>query len=157
MLDNVLKSRWLRLSVLILLALVFLLAAFWFGMAIGEKRADFRNHWSENYGKFFGEPRRGFFGELPGSGPGNPFGNAGTVLSVQGNAIVAKGSDNNEKTIVITSSTVITERSETVALSDIKPGDLIVAIGAPNESGQIDAKLIRIFPAPLNGSLLPKQ
>ncbi|MGC9602928.1 MAG: hypothetical protein ABSF47_00435 [Minisyncoccia bacterium] len=157
MLDNVLRSRWLRISVFTLLALIILLAVFWFGMVIGEKRADFKNNWGQNYGRFFGEPRHGFFGELPSGGPGNPFGNAGTVLSVQGDTIVTKSSDNSEKTILVTSSTVIREQSEAEALSEIKPGDLIVAIGAPNASGQIEASFIRIFPAPPNGSLPPKQ
>lgn len=155
--DNILKLKWLRLTLAIIGTLVILLAVFWFGMVIGEKMADFRNHWGENYGRFFGEPRSGFFGELPGGGPENPFGNAGTVLSVQGNVIVTKGSDNNEKTIMVASSTVIREQSEAEILSDIKPGDLIVAIGAPNASGQIEASFIRIFPAPPNGPLPSKQ
>jgi hypothetical protein len=157
MLDNVLKSKWLRFTLIILGVLVILLAVFRFGIFVGEKRADFRNHWGENYGRFFGEPRRGFFDEFPGGGPKNPFGNAGTVLSVRDNIIVAKGSDNSEKTIVVATSTVIMEREQTISVSDIKPGELIVAIGSPNESGQIEAKFIRIFPEPPVNPGLPKR
>ncbi|TSA44908.1 hypothetical protein D4R51_02855 [bacterium] len=157
MLDNVLKSKWLRITLVILGALVVLLIIFRLGMFVGEKRADFRNHWGENYGKFFGEPRRGFFGELPGGGPRNPFGNAGTVLSVENNIIVTKGSDNSEKIIVVASSTVIMEREQAISVSDVRPGELIVAIGSPNEDGQIEAKFIRVFPEPAANPGPPKR
>jgi hypothetical protein len=157
MLKDIFSSKWLRIALAAAGALIVLLAVFWFGMVIGEKRADFRNNWGENYGKFFGEPRRGFFGELPGGGPGNPFGNAGTVLSVKDNVIVAKSSDNSEKTILVSSSTVIMERDGRSDIGEIRPGELVVAIGSPNGSGQIEAKFIRIFEEAPAGPGLPQR
>jgi hypothetical protein len=39
---------------------------------------------------------------------------------------------------------------ETVKISDLKVDDFVVVIGEPNDSGQIEAKFIRLLPpAPL--------
>jgi hypothetical protein len=33
-----------------------------------------------------------------------------------------------------------------IKLADLKIGDIIVIIGSPNDKGQIEAKIIRVFP-----------
>ncbi len=144
--NEIIKSNKFKWAAGIVVGLVVLLLVFWLGVQVGERREDFRNEWGKNYGRFFGEPRQGLFGELPGGGPVNPYGNAGVVLNLSGNTIVIKGNDNVERTIVVSSSTVIREQAGNLDLGGIKPGDLMVAIGAPNGNGQIEARFIRVFP-----------
>ena len=51
--------------------------------------------------------------------------------------------------IVLAGGAVINRNRDTITLADLKMGDYIVVIGAANESGQIDAKLIRFMSVPL--------
>jgi len=41
--------------------------------------------------------------------------------------------------------TAVLRGGETLELSDLKIGDAVTVIGAPNDKGQIEAKLIRVF------------
>jgi hypothetical protein len=152
-----LKSKTARLALIVGGGIILLLSSFSFGMYVGEKKEAFKYKWGENYGRFFGEPRQGFFPGKSGGIPIGPiggmnaFGNGGIVLKINGNMLAIKGDDGYEKIIAVTSSTVIRELNGDIALNAIKPGDAIVIIGDPNNSGQIQAKFIRVFP-PQNSS-----
>lgn len=145
---NILKSnKWLLWTLIVLGELALLLVVFWGGMEIGFRKASFGAHWEENYSRFFGEPRPGFFGGMMGrDNLPHAFGNAGTVLQISGNTLVMKGNDNVEKTVVINSATTISKQGQTISASDLRAGDPIVVIGDPNSSGQIVARFIRVFP-----------
>ncbi len=152
MITNIIKSRWFVGSISIIVGLILILMAFWFGMYVGERRADFARGWGDNYGRIFGQPRMGFFPE-PGENPvPRGFGNGGVVLKVEGNAIAIKGNDNVEKTVVVATSTPIREGMTSISVDKINPGDSIVIIGDPNSSGQIQARFIRVFPSNINSS-----
>ena len=56
--------------------------------------------------------------------------------------------ENTEKVVRIESDTVIRKLRDTIQLSDLQVGDMIVAIGSPGDNGEIDAKLIRDLPPP---------
>lgn len=145
--ENLKNNKWLKWVVAIILEIIVLLLVFRAGMVVGLRKADFNNRWGANYGRMFGEPRRGFFGELGGGETAvNAFGNSGTVLNVQGNTITIKSRNNNEKTVVVGNGTTIRELNRDISINDIKPNDLIVVIGDPGNNGQIEAKFIRIFP-----------
>lgn len=131
-----------------LVALVVLLVVFRFGMVVGERKANFSGRWSENYGRFFGEPRPGFFpapAEFRDDRFMNPHGSAGTILKIDGDTLIVKGSDNNEKTILISTSTVIRDMDETVAGDSLEVGDSLVVIGSPTPDGTIEARFVRVF------------
>lgn len=153
MVTGMLKTKWFRISVCSALGLIVLLLVFLLGAYIGEKKAEFGYKWGQNYGRFFGEPRIGFFNNATGSnmqGPQGPmginaFGNGGTVLKVDGTTMAIKGNDNIEKVIAIDPQTAIREGDAAIRLSDIEPGDQVVVIGAPDNGGQILARLIRVF------------
>ncbi len=148
-----LKSKWFRIAVCSALGLIVLLLVFLLGAYIGEKKAEFGYQWGQNYGRFFGEPRVGFFNNATGSsmqGPQGPmgmnaFGNGGVVLKVDGSTMAIKGNDNIEKVVAIDAQTLIREGNTAVSLSDVEPGDQVVVIGSPNNSGQIIARFIRVF------------
>jgi len=148
MLKKVFNSKKVVGMLIVLVSVTILLVVFRFGMVVGEKKADFSGRWGENYGRFFGEPSPGFFpapAEFRDNRLMNPHGNAGTILKIDGNILVIKGSDNNEKTVLLSTSTIINNKNKTVSSDSLKIGDSLVIIGEPTKEGQIEAKFIRVF------------
>lgn len=72
-------------------------------------------------------------------------GSVGEIIKINGSELVIKGRDNVEKTIIINDKTVINKGRKTVKKDELKVGDFITVIGSPNDKGQIEAKLIRVF------------
>jgi len=141
---DILKWVLVGLVVFIVLVLVFKI-----GMFVGEKKAQFSFRWAENYHKMFAGPKAGFLGNLrmpPFSEFIEGHGTVGEIIKIEGNNLVVKGRGDVEKVIVITEKTVIKSGRENIKFSDLKIGDMIVIIGTPNDKGQIEAKLIRVFP-----------
>jgi hypothetical protein len=97
----------------------------------------------------FAGPKAGFLGNLK-MPPFDEFieghGTFGEIIKIEGNNLVVKGRGNVEKVIIVTEKTVIKSGREDIKFSDLKIGDMIVIIGSPNDKGQIEAKLIRVFP-----------
>jgi hypothetical protein len=135
-----------------LLAIVAIVLVFGLGVFVGEKKAKFSYHWAENYHRMFAGPKAGFLGNLkmPPFPPFDEFieghGTFGEIIKIEGNNLVVKGRGNVEKVIVVTEKTVIKSGRKDIKFSDLKIGDMIVIIGSPNDKGQIEAKLIRVFP-----------
>lgn len=150
-----LKSKTARLALIVGGVIIIILGSFGFGMYIGEKKESFEYKWGENYGRLFGEPMSGFFPPPIGGGPAgagmHAFGNGGIVLKVGSDTLAIRGENNNEKVVVVSSSTAIRKLAGDIKLSDINPGDAVVIIGHPDSSGQIQAQFIRVFP-PQNSS-----
>jgi len=65
-------------------------------------------------------------------------------------SLVIKDIDNTEKIVIIDDNTTIRMFNQNVGKQDLKVGQKVVIIGEPNSSGEIEAKLIRIMPEPLN-------
>jgi hypothetical protein len=132
-----------------LLAIVVIVLIFGLGVFVGEKKAKFSYLWAENYHRMFAGPKAGFLGNLK-MPPFDEFieghGTFGEIIKIEGNNLVVKGRGNVEKVIVLTEKTVIKSGREDIKFSDLKIGDMIVIIGSPNDKGQIEAKLIRVFP-----------
>jgi hypothetical protein len=70
----------------------------------------------------------------------------GTVLTTTLPTFIIEDKDGLEKSILILSSTIIKNISGNASSSSITPNNLIMVLGDPNASGQIEAKLIRIMP-----------
>jgi len=135
---------------------VILILVFGAGMKIGALKAGYSYRWAENYHRNFAGPRSGFFSDW-GNSPRGEFINAhgvfGSIIKIDGNTIITKGKDDVEKTVLVSENTLIQKGRETVKLSDLKPDESVVIIGSPNEEGWIEAKFIRVLPAP--GSIMP--
>ena len=89
-----------------------------------------------------------FLGDLKNFPQGefiNAHGVFGSIIKIDGNTIIAKAKDDVEKTILVSDSTIIQKGRKKVKLPDLKVDEDIVVIGSPNEEGQIEAKLIRVF------------
>ncbi len=162
-LNKFFQSKVFKGVVLGIATFIILLIAFKIGTFVGFKKANFSYKWGENYHQNFAGPRGGFFRDFGGGFlkdfEGRDFidahGVIGQIIKIdpstssgQAATLVIKGKDNVEKIILIEDSTVINRLRETIKPSDLKVDDFIVAIGDPNDAGQIVAKLIRLLPQP---------
>lgn len=133
--------------------LIFLI--FQAGMFVGYKRAGFSYKFGENYHKMFGGPppsqmfpvkmfpkdlRRGNFMDSHGT--------IGKIIKINLPTFVIEDSYKVEKVVLIKEDTTIMHLREAIKATDLKVDDSVVIIGAPNDQAQIEAKLIRIAPAP---------
>ena len=145
---------WLKVVRAALIALgvfVVALAIFSAGMMVGFRKAQFSFQWGDNYHRLFGGPRNGWLPPPPG-GPGfrgddyiNANGVVGTVIKTDTTTLFIKGMDNVEKSVAISSGTLIRSGRSTLQLGDLKPDERAVILGVPSSTGQIEAKLIRVF------------
>lgn len=154
--SDFLRSTTTRRALLVLGALVILCGTFSLGLRLGERRAGYVSGWERGYRHMM--PFNRGFGREEGAAPPmmrplfpNGHGVFGNVLSVSNNSLVIQGKDGIEQTVLVTSSTTIRVGTETINVQDI-PKDLsklqASAFGAPNASGQVEARLIRLFTQP---------
>ncbi|MGC8851713.1 MAG: hypothetical protein ACP5PR_01250 [Minisyncoccia bacterium] len=132
-----------------LAAFVVIILIFGAGVFVGEMKARFSYRWAEQYYKNFVGPRAGFFGDwrmFPGGEFIESHGTFGEIIKIEGNNLIVKGRENIEKIVLVDEKTIIKSGLKDIKISDLKVGDMIVIIGSPNEQGQIEAKLIRVFP-----------
>ncbi|MFA5021239.1 MAG: hypothetical protein WC517_04245 [Patescibacteria group bacterium] len=151
---NLFQSRALNGFLAGLAVLIVMLVAFKAGMSVGFQKADFSYQWGDNYHRNFAGPRGGFaagFGERDFV---EAHGSIGQIIKLDGSTIVTKGPDNLEKVILIDEKTVINRFRDSIGFSGLKIDDFIVVIGEPNAAGQIEAKLIRVMPAPPEAEML---
>lgn len=143
--------KWIIIG---LAGFVVLVLVFGAGVKVGTVKARYSYRWAENYHRNFAGPRDGFFSDWKGSPRGefiNAHGVFGSIIKIDGNTIITKGRDDVEKTILVSDKTIIQKGRETVKLSDLKADESVVIIGSPNEEGQIEAKLIRVFDGEIKG------
>lgn len=148
--------KWVVIS---LVGLAVIVLIFGTGMVVGGMKAKFSYRWAESYHKNFAGPRGGFFGDwrkMPPM-PGDfieGHGAFGEIIELKDNGFVIKGRGDVEKIVIITEDTIIKRGMETVR-DNLEVGNRVVIIGSPNEEGQIEAKLIRVFNGELKGSFMP--
>ncbi len=130
---------------------VCVLIVFQAGMFVGFRKAEFSFRGGDNYYRAFEGGNRnkgmmgGFFDRKPFS---NAHGAMGEIISIQGNSIIIEGVDGIEKEILVMNDTVVKKLRDTIVLSEVSVGEIIVVVGAPNDNGQVVARLIRILPPP---------
>ncbi len=127
------------------IAIVALLI-FSLGVVVGFHKASFGRAWEENYERNFGlMPNRPPLDNFP-----NASGATGKIIKVTLPTIIVEDRNNTEKVVLIKDDTQIQEMRAVVTANDLKIDDFVIVIGTPNTQGQIEAKLIRIMPAPIN-------
>jgi len=135
------------------------------GMFVGGMKARFSYKWAESYHKNFAGPQEGFFGDwrravpLPGDFL-NSHGVFGQILELRDNGFVIKSGGEVEKVILFSDETIIEKGRQNAEKDELKVGSQVVIIGSPDEQGQIEARLIRIFdgesgPMPYKGPRFP--
>jgi len=126
---------------LLVLCLIFQL-----GLMVGYKKASFSYRWGENYHRNFGGPRGGFMNMMRDDDFIEGHGVFGKIMTINGSALTIKGQYDREISVVVTNATVIKQFQKTVTVKDLHVDDSVVIIGEPKDSGQIEAKFIRIMP-----------
>jgi hypothetical protein len=142
---NIHESKTVRGILIGIIIAIILLVVFTAGVSIGEHKARFAGQFGDNFERNFMDPRGGMMGDMMRGVGGH--GAIGEIISIKLPQIIVSGPDNLEKTILVSTSTTIRRFQETIQSSELKTGDFVVTIGTPNQSGQIEAKLIRIMPA----------
>ena len=146
--NKILDSRLFKGLLFGIMCFIILGFIFNLGLYVGTKRAEFSFKWADQYHRNFGGPQGGFFEEF--IGPDNEFTNGngvfGQIIKIDDGSLTVKGQDNTEKIILVTNKTTIVYQKKNIKLSDLKMGNSIVVIGAPNDNGQIKAELIRVMP-----------
>jgi hypothetical protein len=142
-----LKSKKFKWVVIVFGVFVIAFASFTAGIFVGYNKARFSYDWGEHYDRNFGGPAHGIFGPQPGSQFMNAHGASGMVLAVEvaSSTFILRGPDNMEKTVFVSSSTALQTGRTVIHLSDLHAGDSVLVIGAPNEQGQIEARLVRVL------------
>ena len=130
-----------------LASFVVLVLVFGAGVKVGTLKARYSYRWADNYHKNFAGPRGGFLGDWQRFPAGDFIGGHGAfgeIIEIKYNGFVIKGRENVEKVVITSEDTAITKGRETIK-DGLKVGDRVVIIGTPNDEGQIEAKLIRVF------------
>ncbi len=149
---NFLQNKKIRAILIILGACIILLLVFGLGIAVGYRKAIFASNWSKNYfHNFYGAPRIGMMGmhdiDDAVQAPFSLHGAAGQVIDVATATLSVQSSFGNEQSIVVMPGTVIRTFDGGTSLDDVDTGEWVTVIGAPNQAGQIEARLIRVFPS----------
>jgi hypothetical protein len=144
-------SRIIIIALATLATLAILAGVFQLGVSVGERKSRHFTRWFENYDRNLMPPgsRRPGPNMPPGGMPmpmlPNAHGVFGKILSVSDNSLIIQGKDNVEQNVIITSSTAIRIDRGVGTIQDLKPETEVSVLGAPNEQGQIQARLIRLF------------
>jgi len=143
------NSNKYKIILYILAGIVVILLVFQAGMYAGFKKASFSNRMGQMYfEQMRGGANSGQFSDFNRVLP-NAHGAIGQIVSINGGKIVVEDRDGIDKTIRVSSSTVIKGFNGANNLEDLKVNDLIVVFGSPSEADSIvDARLIRTMPSP---------
>lgn len=130
---------------------VLLLVVFRSGMLVGYRKAVFSFGAGDNYYKIFTNPRDkdkfGPQGFMRDNFP-SAHGVVGKIIQVTLPKIVVEGVDGIEKVVSLQNDTVIKQFQESLAPTDLRVKDFVVVLGTPSNDGYIQAKFIRLMPAP---------
>lgn len=153
--DKIFQSKLFKGLVLGILILITILLILKIGMFIGARKAGFSRNWSDNYHQNFGGPKGGFmmgFGDKDFMEASGIFGQIIKIDFSTGEnktaTIVIKGRDDVERIILADNKTIVRSLRETIGTTNLKVDDYVIVIGEPNSDGQIEAKFIRVMPAP---------
>ncbi len=143
-----LGERRTRQLIGFLLILGFGIFTFWLGMQVGYNKAAYNYQFADNYYETFGPHKISHeFGFIPDRDL-NSHGISGKIMSINLPTIVVYDGDDVERVVKINPDTLIKRQQSILTVTDLKVGDFVVTIGAPNDSSQIEAKFIRLMPTP---------
>lgn len=158
---DVLKTKIFKISIIIFFIISLFLLAFDLGISVGFRKASFSYKWRNNYNnnifprkECMEPPFNDRFEEPMERGFINSSGATGEIIKINKDfSLIIKDFDNTEKIIILNENTAIREFKEQFTKEDLKVGQKVVIIGDPKDSGEIEAKLIRIMPEPINQNI----
>lgn len=142
--DKIKKIVSTKNLLVVLSIVIFALFFFWIGEEVGSRRAEFNERFGDNYVKVFRDSngRGGFMRNEMFGGHGA----YGKIISINPQIITISGDDNIEKAVLITDDTLIRQYDQNIKITDLTPGENVYILGRPNNSGQIEARIIRVIP-----------
>ena len=141
--DKIIQSKKFKTASIIVGVILCALLIFALGISVGMHKGRFSCNFGKNYERNFMGQHKGM--EFGNKGFRNAHGIAGQIISISDNKIVLKNRDNQENTIAVSDKTLIKSKQSDLKITDLKSGDEIVVMGKPDESGVVNADLIRIF------------
>ena len=126
-------SRIFRNIVLGCALFAFLFVVFKTGESAGYREANILSRWN------FRGPAGRFLHGFSRSASVSAHGAYGPITKIDGSMIVIQGRDKTKKTVVVLPGAVIRRSGGNMTQADLKIGDRIVAIGATNQEGRIEA------------------
>lgn len=155
---DILKTKIFKISIIIFSIVSLFLLAFDLGISVGFRKASFSYKWRDNYNnnifprkECMEPPFNDRFEEPLERGFINSSGATGEIIKINEDfSLIIKDFDNTEKIIILNNNTAIREFKEQFTKEDLRVGQKVVIIGDPKDSGEIEAKLIRIMPEPIN-------
>lgn len=147
--DKRINNDTLKWIIVGLAGFAIIILIFGTGMIVGGMKAKFSYQWAENYHKNFGGPKGGFFSDWRGMPPMpgefiEGHGAFGEIIEIRDDGFIIKDRGDIEKVVIITKDTIIKKGMKNTE-DNLEVGDHVVVIGSPNEEGQVEAKLIRVF------------
>ncbi|HBB02703.1 MAG: hypothetical protein US89_C0005G0117 [Candidatus Peregrinibacteria bacterium GW2011_GWF2_38_29] len=143
------KSKAFRFTIYGIITFIIALLIFQAGMFMGFHRAGFSYKWGEDYYRNFGGRREApLMMDRMRGGFLDSNGVTGKIVKISLPIVTVLDKDNAEKVIVIKDDTAIRSMRDSFKATDLKVDDFIVVIGSPDDSSQIEAKLIRVMPEP---------
>ena len=145
------QSKKMRVLMIILLVLGIVLLIFQAGVLVGYKKAFFSCRLGENYYRGFEgrEASESFLRNLdPEKNLSNANGAIGPIIKISLPSIVVTDKDGIEKTIGVTDDTIYRQSNREISVSDLKVGDFVLIVGNPDDTGNIEARLVRVLPPP---------
>ncbi len=142
---KLLKGILIGIAIVVIIILIFQAGVF-----VGYRKAAFSYRLGDNYYRTFkGTPQMKVVGlqsaELPGG-----HGAVGKVVRIDLPELTIAENDNVEKTVLLSSSTMIKRFDNTISPTDILIDDFAVVLGSPDDTAQIHAKFVRLMPPPIN-------
>ena len=129
---------------ILLIALVIFSA----GIAVGYERASFSMGWEENdYGNMSRFDRM-FEPFTHNDDNINSHGAIGNITSIQLPTFLVRGPHQAEQVVMIGSSTILRLMRSSASIGDLKSGEQVIVIGAPDQEGRIQATFVRIINMP---------
>jgi len=132
-----------------LLAILLIFSA---GMAVGYERASFGKDWDTNYYGNMNRFQRAMVPFEHGDDNLNSHGAIGNISSINLPTFMVNGPHQAEQIIMVGSSTIVRLMRSPATTGDLKSGQQVIVIGAPDQEGRIRATFIRIVAPPLSAS-----
>ena len=126
---------------------------FYAGITVGFHKASYGQAWADHYNENFGMGHSPM-GTMPmrldsgGDYFPNAHGATGKIIKIELPNVMVQDKENTEKVITINPDTTIQKDRVNITAADLHVDDFVVTIGAPNDTGVIEAKFIRVIPSP---------
>ncbi len=145
---NYLNSVKIGKTSLVIGIILLMIVSFQFGVFVGFGKASFNFRNGERYFLEMNGRRDDPMMGLKRDDFQNTHGTIGKIIRISPDVLIVLDKEQKEKTISISTSTVIKKFREDIKAVDLKIDDFIAVIGSPEENGFVGAKLIRVMPDP---------